>query len=754
MSAGPAGGAIGSGIGRIGELTINRQRIPSTIDPLGQESAALGTGFQALRADATQRMYLGLQQVQDTLGLLHQAISQPTIPAQLLGTLQQPDGAAANLVQVEFDPSDYGTSGQPVVRHTDDSGFFQLPIPNGITLPEAGISLTVHGSTATVTVTVAKARIASNGMIGTVVLPETIAPLQLSVLAALEALVPPATSPDAPPVLQSPPALPTVKLGDDDDCLISYGSNNAIDTFPYGVFFRLIEPRMSIVNQVERVPLKHGGHGYLPRYQTSYESDPADGTVSEDGTTTYLDRIPIEQPLSVDGFRDEIMGLTPEGFYAADETVAMAGTLGLGYVLWMSQQWTFQGLGLGDLVYSLPLAPGEQQQVAVFERTDTASVTESEFFSQEEAQAQSALADTSTTATFNSAFNEVVNGGSTFHADTTSEAASGSILIASGAASHSSSNGGSTEWLNGQRDAAQNAAQTTHSAASNQASARRTASRTGMRMATASESESVTTKVIANHNHTHALTMQYWEVQRLYDVSTGIDGLSLACLIPMQVVRFMPPGQPFTLDDTTLVSTRQDVLGRYQNILKHADVLAASLPRPFQYGLNLLRQFASDPTADVETAGGVAEDVIDFELGGTFLNCEDVSISVVTNRNTRVGPVRLTNTATTPAADTFATRDELVAWLISQRQGSPTTFSGHLALPPSMNRSDVIGFEITRSFRPLAYTLVNPQVAAVNELNKLFGSASWLGQVLGSSVAQEAGSAARTTVNLSPSDLE
>ena len=63
-----------------------------------------------------------------------------------------------------------------------------------------------------------------------------------------------------------------------------------------------------------------------------------------------------------------------------------------------------------------------------------------------------------------------------------------------------------------------------------------------MRLASATESESVTTKTITNHNHTHALTMQYWEVLRVFDVTTAIDGLSLTCLVPLQIVRFMPPG--------------------------------------------------------------------------------------------------------------------------------------------------------------------------------------------------------------------
>ena len=54
-----------------------------------------------------------------------------------------------------------------------------------------------------------------------------------------------------------------------------------------------------------------------------------------------------------------------------------------------------------------------------------------------------------------------------------------------------------------------------------------------MRLATSSESEQVTTKTITNHNHLHALTMQYWEVQRLYDVRTEVNDLDFVCLVPM-----------------------------------------------------------------------------------------------------------------------------------------------------------------------------------------------------------------------------
>jgi hypothetical protein len=363
--------------------------------------------------------------------------------------------------------------------------------------------------------------------------------------------------------------------------------------------------------------------------------------------------------------------------------------------------------------------------MAVFERKDTTAVVETESFSESEAMAQTALADTSTNATFNSAFSEAAQGGSQFQTSSTSNSIGASLILVSGGGGNSSSNGSSSSWLQGQRDSTEQAAQNSHSAAANQAAARVNAARTGMRMATASESMDVTTKIITNHNHTHALTMQYWEVQRMYDVTTTIDGLILACLVPMQVVRFMPPGQPSKIADASELDSRPKILERYANILGHLDVLLASVPRPYRNGLNLLSQFSADPTAMVDASGTVAEDVIKFEVNGSFLSCETVSIRAVTKRNTRVGPVQLSPSVTgqPPAIpqNQFASRDDLVAWLTQQRQDSQTQLQGSLALPSTMNRSDIVGFEIIRQFKTVNCTLVPPLIAALAQWSSAFG---------------------------------
>lgn len=60
------------------------------------------------------------------------------------------------------------------------------------------------------------------------------------------------------------------------------------------------------------------------------------------------------------------------------------------------------------------------------------------------------------------------------------------------------------------------------------AEAQNHANRIGVRLATSSESEMVTTKIIANNNHSHALTMQFWEVLQNYKISSSITVYSLS----------------------------------------------------------------------------------------------------------------------------------------------------------------------------------------------------------------------------------
>src|SRR5690606_18796827 len=173
--------------------------------------------------------------------------------------------------------------------------------------------------------------------------------------------------------------------------------------------------------------------------------------------------------------------------------------------------------------------------------------------------------------------------------------------------------------------------------------ARRNASRASVRLATASESRQVVTKVITNHNHNHALTMQYWQVLRHFGVTSSIDDVQLVCFVPLELVRWMTPGMPRLLPTGSY--SRDLLLLRYQALVRYHDVVEPLVARnaELRHGLRTLRNFAGDPTMTVQSSAGAAQDVINVSINGTFLAFEDVYATAVTHTGGRVGPVRLSN---------------------------------------------------------------------------------------------------------------
>jgi hypothetical protein len=302
-------------------------------------------------------------------------------------------------------------------------------------------------------------------------------------------------------------------------------------------------------------------------------------------------------------------------------------------------------------------------------------------------------------------------------------------LFSAGGGGGYSSNSASSQassWQQGSKDYASAAAQSFHSALGRHAAASRRSARTGMRLATATDTEEVTTRVVTNHNHGHALTMQWWEVLRHFAVASTIDDVQLVCFVPFDLVDFLPSGQPRTLPATGYDYSRDNLLARYAVMLRHLDVLTFELRfRPdFQYGLRLLRDFAGNPTMDVQDpSSGTAEDEVDFSVTGTFLPFEDVSVTLVAKSGLRVGPVRLQPpggiSELTPGQ--FETGDELLDALRKRRNdtGEGVTLTAKFSLPEFLSRSDIARFEIARSFRPLAYRLKEPSLSLTTLIDVL-----------------------------------
>jgi hypothetical protein len=666
------------------------------------------TGLVNLRKDFAKQVLLPPDQNQ--------------LPRELHGTVVLPNGLPAVSLVVSILPfvdASNATITFAQTAITDATGQFAIRnLPLVSARSGSTISLQFRGANGSETKQFAVSQIGSLGLIGNVSLALTLNPLPQSIVASLAGLVGSLDQALPEPNRPGTPANPiSVNLGG-CECPIHFEHDLPEERFRYSMLVRLVEPRTSILTET----LIFRGVSEKNLFISALRN-PAWKAIA--GTqSAFVERVPVDQPISVDGFRDRIVG-NEGGVISEEETVPMAGTLGLGYILHMAQQWSSKGLSLGDLVYSLPLAPGEQQRIAIFEQRQTLSTAEFESLDYDEQQQASQQSDASTLATFNSAFAEHVRGASSFStkADSSSWGVAGGIgailgpvgigIGAGGGGGSASSSGQSSNSLDGTRDYVSTAASQAHNSIERQASARRHAQRTGMRLATASDTEQVTTKVITNNNRIHALTMQYWEVLRHFEISTAIDGVTLVCFVPLEVVRFLPAGLAINLVETA-VSTRAQVLSRYSQIIKHADILRLWIPFQYRQGLAILEEFASNPRA-LPAFSSATEDIVNISLTGSFLPMEDIYVTVLTRRGTRLGPVRmagavpaLPDTVTDPT-HAFQSKTQLVGELIRRRgPDQDITLTAHITLPSSINPDDVVGFELNRHFRTLTYQLQPP----------------------------------------------
>ena len=749
------------------------RRVLPTLDLVSAEKVdpkELIALFDAQEKAATH-FYVGLNTLQSHFSALV-VDAEPTLPQQITGSVTQPDNSpGAHLLVTANPPSGFdNTKPWPnPATMTDEKGFFTLSIPSG-TPAKDGLTLRFKGAHESETRSFALDVIETTGILGAVILKQPLDPMPQSIVGSLVGLLSGAVTgaaPETSPASTQP--LVQVKLGT-DDCPLTFYNSQSVDRFPYGVLIRLVEPRTSILTRTFRLPLGLEGRGVNIALR-----NPVGWGAIRPAQFSFTDRVPVDQPISVDGFRDRIIG-NEGGTIGVDETVPMAGTLGLGYVIQLAQKWTPAGLSLGDLVYSLPLAPGEQQRIAVFEQRQTLTSTEFESLDDDEQQFQRQQSDSSTQATFESAFAESVRGSS--HYNTSAESSSwgaaggaafsvGFFSIGGGAAGgggSSSASGDASQSLDGAKNYTSHAAQQTHSATERQAFARRRAQRTNMRLATATDTERATTKVITNNNRAHALTIQYWEVLRHFEVSTAVEGATLVCFVPLEVVRFLPPFVSLNLVESE-VNTRDGVLRRYGPLAKHVDVIRPWLPRQYRQGLSLLEAFVSNPRSDVDLAS-FSEEVVNIHLFATVLPFEDIYVSIVTRRGTRMGPTLMTNHAAalpdalSDAANAAATRTELLTLLHSRRNSflSVTKLSADVVLPRTIAPDDVVGFELTRRFRPLHYMLApkkdDPAYAALMKAIESGKDTTPVSLGLFGIEIQEPISALLNGVHLSPEELE
>jgi hypothetical protein len=295
------------------------------------------------------------------------------------------------------------------------------------------------------------------------------------------------------------------------------------------------ERAAALLKQTKNIQLEHSVIAELAR---------------EPGGITPLRLVNAQKTSMVRNVRNElaILKLAPIARFELDSShqadwdslpyANQATTVAHGHLLTMKQVWRADGYSLGDLLYSMALAPGQQKLVSIldWERRDQATRTE---YRTANEQLDASLAH-------DRDISDIIRSSLREHMDAQSRATTSAVAGAVGGfigpivfgAAGGTSKASSTANQASSRDIA--------ASALNQARDRTLQSASTVRgqrasvVQTAREGESVTaqTEAIANNNHCHALTMEYFEVLRHFQVSQEIAAVQECLFIPFEISPF------------------------------------------------------------------------------------------------------------------------------------------------------------------------------------------------------------------------
>ena len=306
--------------------------------------------------------------------------------------------------------------------------------------------------------------------------------------------------------------------GKDDDCScrgLDFGEpNRALDEFKADIVVRTTDP------MIVRRRIGIGGE--------------ADDTLPSSDDRTIR---PIDSALERN-FRTPIARDAPVE-WDGDPLVAQAVTISHGRILTISQVWRADGYSLGDLRYSLPLAPLQKKNIAVvdWDRSDRLSMESTQDY--QESLNNFVGRERDISEIVNSALNESTSGRS--ESGGRSRSAGGGFSlgpIGFGGASGGSSSAWSSSNQNSTRTLAGSFINKLRDQTVQSANALRAQRVTIVQQVSQSESARAVTETVANRNACHAITVQYFEVLRHFRVDHELSAVRECLYIPLPIAAF------------------------------------------------------------------------------------------------------------------------------------------------------------------------------------------------------------------------
>jgi hypothetical protein len=350
----------------------------------------------------------------------------------------------------------------------------------------------------------------------------------------------------------------------------------------------------------------------------------ADTKIGDDGCEHL---VPATLPLRQYSFyrvvvRDDQTTTEKPSFEIAsiDSDLNLDKSIRWGEILEFGQTWNSLGHSLGEIKYSLPLAPGEAVKVAVIDwkREDSQSRTgatrqKDKLFHEQSVESDIDEITNASVAEDQAGESFLVGlaGGVDYAVPQSGLSAAGRLSLGAGF-SHTQ----------GTRDVSGDAQQDVHRKTVQRSNLVRSRNSSVVVQATQAESNFLSTRIVANLNRGHSITVQYYEVLRHLAVKTKLLRRDYAILVPFSPFefdernarRFRAQLEPVLLDDR-----RKDGFDALERLAagdeiytppESADILASetsagSKQRP----VTLAREFAltivSGPGQESDTAGSI-----------------------------------------------------------------------------------------------------------------------------------------------------
>lgn len=464
-------------------------------------------------------------------------------------------------------------------------------------------------------------------------------------------------------------ALPSVKLMGNDEKSVHLTS----DTLPERIF------SYSMVCRMTNPDVKN---------ERDYDSE---------SDESNLARMKMRSAINISKYRDSGLNIASE--------------LGFGYVLNMQQVWIPDGYALGDMLYSLVLAPGEEQRIIVNESTDQYTV-------EDEGNATDRITDTYSqsqgdyaSATFRGAISQMSTADSaSSYRSKSSSGSAGAFLGLFGGTHSSASSSGSSSAHASQRDSYNNASNAAQRFQTNiKSSAERVSSthKQAVRAAKSNEQDAVSSKIVANHNHSHVMTVQYWEIMRRYKIESCINDVNLVLFVPFSLIDFG--------GKANLSGSNNDIVSQlkkeWKNVVRYYDILYPELPYQYRRGLNLCRKYYNLETFQLQEENNSALTQMTIRVKGNFTSFDNIrsqAIKIVMKDGTTITPSSITRKVfemKLSSRGDLKTRDQIIADLRSEfhksERAMPNSDGYYLdirfSIPESYMDSDVRRVEIRRS---------------------------------------------------------